>query len=125
MRRDDFKENAPGRLVDTTAWETRPGAKPSETKGLAFVPEPLPPKLDWVSTLGRLSTISAEAERSLGLLEGKASRLTDPRLLHGPFMRQEARLSSLIEDTITTPEEVVLAEAGQPVPRVEAREVSN
>lgn len=89
------------------------------------MPEPLPPKLDWSSTIGRLWKVLSEAERNLGLLEGKASRLTDARLLHAPFMRQDARLSSLIEDTVATPEEVVLAEAGQPMPRVEALEVNN
>jgi len=125
MRSKDFQKGSPGRLVNTQVHERREGGKLIETKGMAFVPNPLPPKLDWVTTLGRLWRVHSEAERNLGLLEGKASRLTDARLLHAPFMRQEARLSSLIEDTVATPEEVVLAEAGQPMPRVEALEVNN
>jgi Fic family protein len=125
MKSTDFIPTAPGRLVPTTALERMPNGTRQEVRGLAFVPNPLPPKLNWNEILGASWRVLADAERNVGLLEGKASRLTDARLLHSAFMRQEARLSSLIEDTVATPEEVVLAEAGQTLPRVEAHEVHN
>lgn len=128
MKESTFRTDAPGRLVRTSAYEVVVRAGVPETvsvSGQAFVPDPLPPKIEWDSLVGRVTESLVTAERSLARLDGKASRLTDPRLLLGPFWRREARLSSLIEDTVTTPRELALVDAGRTVEKSEQREVLN
>jgi len=49
-----------------------------------------------------------EAERALSLLEGVASRVEDPTLLISPFQYREARLSSAIENTFASAEQMAL-----------------
>ena len=89
MNPGEFKESAPGQLVAIAEG------------GWAFVPEPLPPKLDLdAETIRQLS----EAHEALGQLAGVGEMLPNPHLLIGPFLRREAVLSSRIEGTITTAE---------------------
>lgn len=78
---------------------------------MAFAPEPLPRKIALKTSLIHLLT---RAERSLGRLDGITARLVNPYLLGSPLLRREAILSSRIEGTITTPEDLVLFEAGSP-----------
>ena len=112
MRVEDFAPNAPGRLVSTL-------------DGLpAFVPDPLPPDLEWTSrTLGLL----ADAAGSLGELKGIGRTLPNPHLLIGPFLRREAVLSNRIEGTTTGIAQLALFEAaaGAIAEQAEAREVLN
>jgi Fic family protein len=61
----------------------------------AFVPNPLPPSMDW----GKLVLPLSEAERELGRLAALSSQFPFPRLLIQPFIRKEAVLSSRIEGT--------------------------
>lgn len=75
---------------------------------LAFVPPPLPPKLDPTFELLDATTKAASA---LSLLKGVGMRLKSPSLLIRPFIRREAVLSSKIEGTYTTFSELVLFEA--------------
>lgn len=114
MRASDFGPNSPGRLVPTVD-----GAQ-------AFVPDPLPTKFALEPSVVHLL---ARAERSLGRLDGVTSRLLNPYLLGSPLLRREAILSSRIEGTVTTPEQLVLFEAGaspQEDQKFEdAREVAN
>jgi Fic family protein len=93
MNPTDFTGLAPGTLVTSP-----PGY-------LCFVPKPLPPTL----TLG-MSTIQilAQAERALGKLAGAGEALPNPHLLIGPFVRREAVLSSRIEGTVASEEDLVL-----------------
>jgi len=90
----------------------------------AFVPHPLPPKLDYSSELvGALS----EADRSLATLEGVGRRLPNPHLLVNPYMRREAVLSSRIEGTQASLSDLFLFEAepqGE-TKRADTREVYN
>jgi Fic family protein len=92
----------------------------------AFVPNPLPREIDLEPPLIHLLV---RAERSLGRLDGVTARLVNPYLLGSPLLRREAILSSRIEGTITTPEDLVLFEAGTPPPQEQrsqdALEVSN
>lgn len=90
----------------------------------AFVPEPLPPRLDWTT---RLVGLLSEADRSIGLLAGEGRRLPNPHLMIRPFVRREAVLSSRIEGTQATLGELLAAEAGAAVERSPAdlREVAN
>jgi Fic family protein len=84
MNPDDFSNKSPGSVLLTP-------------KGYwTFVPDPLPPKIDW-----SVSLISAlgEAERNLGRLASLADTLSSPHILVQPFIRREAVLSSRIEGT--------------------------
>src|SRR5437870_9236012 len=90
----------------------------------AFVPDPLPPELEWTPTLVRALS---DADRLIGRLAGAGRRLPYPRLLIRPFIRREAVLSSRIEGTRATLGELLAAEAGAAVDRSPAdlREVAN
>ncbi|MCL4741134.1 MAG: Fic family protein [Phycisphaerales bacterium] len=115
MNPETFKPGHPGRLVRIggglgSCW--------------AYVPDPLPPRIDWGSTL--LTVLSA-ADRALGRLAGIGLNLPNPHLLIGPFMRREAVLSSRIEGTQASLSDLVLFEAvPEAEPRVaDVREVYN
>ena len=98
MQVTDFTSDSPGKLVPTVE-----GA-------LAFVPSPLPPSLDLdIGTIGLLSS----ADHAVGRLVGTTAHLVNPFLVGAPLLRREAILSSRIEGTVTTPEELALLEAGQ------------
>lgn len=62
----------------------------------AFIPAPLPARLDWSQSL--ISALS-DAERDLSKLATIAETFPFPRLLIQPFVRREAVLSSRIEGT--------------------------
>src|SRR5579862_3547307 len=90
----------------------------------AFVPDPLPPKLEisW-----DLAERISDADRSLGELAGVARTIPNPHLLIEPFTRREAILSSRIEGTQATLTELFSAEAGarKEGPSEAIREISN
>ena len=99
MNLKEFTKDIPGRLVVIP-------------EGVhAFIPFPLPSELslpsDTIAILG-------EADRAVGQLYGLAQSLPNPSLLVRPFLRREAELSSRIEGTYATQEELVLFEVGQP-----------
>jgi cell filamentation protein, protein adenylyltransferase len=90
----------------------------------AFVPAPLPPRLNLDWDLGRAI---ADAERALGNLSGVGSTLPNPHLLINPFMRKEAVLSSRIEGTQASLSDLFLFEAAGAPERdtSDVREVAN
>ncbi len=90
----------------------------------AYVPNPLPPPVDWNG--GLVAALSA-ADRAVGRLAGEGRRVPNPHLLIRPFVRREAVLSSRIEGTQATLGELLAAEAGAAVERSPAdlREVAN
>ena len=103
----------------------RPGRLIRQRGGyVAFVPDPLPPVLEWTGPL--VSALSA-ADLAIGRLAGEGGRLPNPHLLIRPFIRREAVLSSRIEGTQATLGELLAAEAGAVVERSPAdlREVAN
>lgn len=96
MDSSNFTDSAPGRLVSTTQ-----GVR-------AFVPDPPPRGLVLpAATVRRLAT----AERAVGRLCGVTLQEFNPYLISSPLLHREAILSSRIEGTITTPEQLVLLEA--------------
>lgn len=95
MKTSDFADTMPGRLVPTIE-----GA-------LAFVPDPLPTTLDLGASTVRLL---ANAENALGRLVGTTGRVVNPYLVGSPLLHREAIVSSRMEGTVTTPEELVLFE---------------
>lgn len=90
----------------------------------AFVPDPLPPQLDWTT---QLANVLSDADRAIGRLAGEGRRLPNPHLLIRPFVKREAVLSSRIEGTEATLGELLAVEAGAAVERSPAdlREVAN
>jgi Fic family protein len=90
----------------------------------AFLPDPLPPPIQWTPSLLRLLS---EADRAVGRLAGEGKRLPNPHLLIRPFIRREAVLSSRIEGTQATLGELLAADAGAAVARSPAdlQEVGN
>lgn len=110
MDPSDFAADMPGRLtcISEGHW--------------AYVPDPLPPRLTYNPELvGLLS----EADRALGRLAGVGQRLPNPHLVIRPFLRREAVLSSRIEGTIATIEQLALFEAAPTAEASDAREVYN
>lgn len=72
----------------------------------AFIPAPLPPDPPVLMDT-ELSRLLSEADRSLGRLDGIGSVLPNPNLFVAMYVRQEAVLSSQIEGTQSTLEDVL------------------
>lgn len=121
MNPDLFCESTAGRLI-------RVGE--GEAAYWAFVPHPLPPKLDWDDELVRRLS---DADRALGELGGLGRTMPNPHLLINAFVRREAVLSSRIEGTQTDLVNLYAYEARQaPLPgfapappETDMREVQN
>ncbi len=93
----EIKESSSGKIIKTP------------TGYQAFVPNPLPPILEWNSAL--VSNLS-RADHILGMLAREGVKLPNPHLLMRPFITREAVLSSKIEGTQTTLGEFLAQEAG-------------
>lgn len=76
----------------------------------AFIPAPLPPDPP-VEYSGELQTLLSEADRNIGRLDALASMLPNPDLFVAMYVRHEAVLSSQIEGTQSTLEDVLAYEA--------------
>jgi Fic family protein len=72
----------------------------------AFVPPPLPPKID----IGPVAIQLAAAAKAVGELNGAARRLQNPYMLITPLIRKEALTTSAMEGTITTIDNMLLQE---------------
>ena len=97
MEPSDFSSDASGQLVPTL-----------DGRYLAFVPDPLPPRLE----LGAVSQrLLADASDAVGELRGMGRMLPHPALVTRHFARQEAVLSSRIEGTTADIEDLVLYQA--------------
>lgn len=92
----------------------------------AFIPALLPPDPP-IQNSNELTRLLSEAERALGRLDGVASILPNPNLFVAMYIRQEAVLSSQIEGTQSTLEDVLQFEAdagGNDIPK-DVEEVVN
>jgi Fic family protein len=91
----------------------------------AFIPTPLPPEpaLD----LSRLMPPLSKADQALGRLDGTTSSLIDADLFLAMYVRQEALLSSQIEGTDCTLDDLLAYEVGngETLPDVDVLEVVN
>jgi len=90
----------------------------------AYVPNPLPPVIEWDN---QLVGVLSHANFVLGKLAREASRLPNPHLLILPFVALEAVLSSKIEGTHTTIGDILAYYAGVSVrqDRADLQEVQN
>lgn len=92
----------------------------------AFIPAPLPPDPP-IAMDTELARMLSDADRALGRLDGVTSVLPNPDLFVAMYVRHEAVLSSQIEGTQSTLEDVLQFEidaAGQDVPK-DVEEVVN
>jgi Fic family protein len=96
MDRSQFVAHDTGRLVKTLDGHA------------AFVPAPLPPKIDLSFDLMRRLS---EADHALGTLGGIGRILPNPHLLTQPFLNREAVLSSRIEGTEASATDLALFQA--------------
>ena len=113
MKSSDITDSSFGHLVPTTGGQ------------IAFVPDKLPPQIQWTS---ELVTALSDADRAIGQLHGIGLNLPNPNLLITPFIRREAEMSSRIEGTQAQLTDIYLFEmedrtVESKVPDV--REVSN
>src|SRR5262249_47994012 len=106
---------------------TRAGRYVKQPTGYrAFVPAPLPPDPPVQVDTALLSLLS-RTDQALGRLAGVAKTLPNPDLFVAMYVRQEAVLSSQIEGTQSTLEDVLAFELdprGQDLPR-DVEEVLN
>ncbi len=94
-----------------TQKQNRAGRYVSQPDGYrAFVPEPLPPKPP-IELRGELQGVLSEADRALGRLDGSVDTLPYPDLFIAMYVRKEAVLSSQIEGTQSSLQDVLAAEA--------------
>ncbi|AUB83224.1 Fic/DOC family N-terminal domain-containing protein [Candidatus Thiodictyon syntrophicum] len=85
-----------------------------------YSPDPLPPEnIDYGALVGLVGRANAALARYDGLLQG----IVNPGLLLSPLTTQEAVLSSRIEGTQATLDEVLEHEAGQPMPPEKAQDI--
>ncbi len=107
-----FRSNAPGECISIS------------DGNFAFVPNPLPPNLDYDARLRRLVS---QADLLVGELSGIGRVLKNPYLLIGPYIRREAVSSSRIEGTQSSLNDLFFYEAMPSAkPRVpDVREVTN
>lgn len=112
MQASDFRAPEAGRVIQTP------------NGFAAFVPAPLPPRLDFTP---QLTNALSAADAALGELSGLGAVMPNPRLLIAPYVRIEAVSSSRIEGTQASLSDVLADEAGQPVnvPPDDVREVRN
>ena len=76
----------------------------------AFIPTPLPPEPP-VRLDRQLQTLLSQADQALGRLDGSIQTLPDPDLFVFMYVRKEAVLSSQIEGTQSSLQDVLAAEA--------------
>ncbi|MBX9743357.1 MAG: Fic family protein [Chthoniobacterales bacterium] len=90
----------------------------------AFVPNVLPPQIEWNTSL---ITALSRADHLLGKLAQEGNKLPNPFLLMRPFIAREAVLSSKIEGTQATLGEILAEEAGSTTDRApdDLQEVKN
>ena len=93
---EKFKNSPAGRILRT------------DRDYYAFVPNPLPPEIQYTKELVNLLS---EAALELGNLNGIGAMLPNPDLLIIPYVRREAVLSSRIEGTQTSLSELFYFEA--------------
>jgi Fic family protein len=100
-----------------------PGTHKRSLQGYnTFIPHPLPPKLSLTVELERHIE---EAVHLLGQVEMCRRLLPNAELLIYGSLQREAIASSTIEDTIASPDELVLFQVSQQTEREAVREVAN
>jgi Fic family protein len=98
-------------MANMTTSASRAGVYRRQPAGYgAFVPAPLPPDPP-LRLEGRLQTLLSRADRALGRLDGSVQTLPNPDLFVFMYVRKEAVLSSQIEGTQSSLQDLLAAEA--------------
>lgn len=98
-------------MAGDTSASTRAGTYVRQATGYrAFIPAPLPP-VPAVRLNGELQTLLSAADRALGRLDGSVLTLPNPDLFVFMYVRKEAVLSSQIEGTQSSLQDLLAAEA--------------
>jgi Fic family protein len=92
VKPEDFAHSPSGFLVPTVYDQ------------MAFVPHPLPPKIDLNLCMNDVD----RASRAMAELKGMSYKVTNPMHLINPLQQREALASSSIEGTYTTPQDLLL-----------------
>src|SRR5688500_10485295 len=93
---------------------TRAGRYVAQVEGYrAFIPAPLPPA-PHIQMGGELQRLLSNADRALGRLDGSVHTLPNPDLFVYMYVRKEAVLSSQIEGTQSSLQDLLAAEAQVP-----------
>jgi Fic family protein len=98
-------------IPSPSAFRYRAGRYVSQATGYrAFLPEPLPP-IPPIRLEGNLQSLLSLADRALGRLDGSIQTLPNPDLFVFMYVRKEAVLSSQIEGTQSSLQDLLSAEA--------------
>ncbi len=98
-------------MAQSAGGSTRAGRFVAQPAGYrAFLPAPLPPEPP-VALTGELPRLLSAAERALGRLDGSVLTLPHPDLFVSMYVRKEAVLSSQIEGTQSSLQDLLAAEA--------------
>jgi len=98
-------------MVNSSEHNNRSGIYVRQISGYrAFIPAILPP-VPSVNIDGELQTLLSRADRALGRLDGSITTLPNPDLFVFMYVRKEAVLSSQIEGTQSSLQDVLAAEA--------------
>ncbi len=103
--------NIPGHPLPAEAMRHRAGRYMAQPAGYrAFYPAPLPPQPS-LQLEGELQGLLSQADRALGRLDGSIQILPNPDLFVFMYVRKEAVLSSQIEGTQSSLQDLLAAEA--------------
>jgi Fic family protein len=98
-------------LTQLTDIARRAGSYMTQPTGCrAFIPEPLPP-VPPIRMEGEIQSLLSLADRALGRLDGSIQTLPNPDLFVFMYVRKEAVLSSQIEGTQSSLQDLLAAEA--------------
>jgi Fic family protein len=98
-------------MAESALLSTRAGRFEAQPAGYrAFIPAPLPPD-PALSMTGELPSLLSAADRALGRLDGSVLTLPRPDLFVLMYVRKEAVLSSQIEGTQSSLQDLLAAEA--------------
>ncbi len=98
-------------MPEAAATATRAGRYVAQPSGYrAFLPAPLPPEPP-IALTGELPALLSTADRALGRLDGSVHTLPRPDLFVFMYVRKEAVLSSQIEGTQSSLQDLLAAEA--------------
>lgn len=100
--------------MDPAAFRDSPSGTliPTSNGQQAFLPNPLPPVIDYAALAVPLS----RTMQAIGELTAAGRGMTNPMLVIRPLQRREAIMSSAMEGTFTTADQLALAEADTAFP---------
>ena len=84
-----------------------------EIPAVAFVPDPLPPRLNWREIKGELFEHFESATAAVNRVNGLVPLAPNTKILRQALWLREARISSAIEDVHTTTLDMVMVGSGQ------------